>query len=100
MLDPSEKLVFDGMMSRLRDQDPFFLRKINKLGRPRRKMRLALAILLWTIAPFCVVFGGWTGLLMGAVAVGYGAFLANKRGRSTPVAWWPPTKRRPEAPSL
>ena len=79
MLDPNEKLVFDGLISRLRDEDPTFLRKIERLGRPRRTLRVTQAILLWTLAPFCIVLGGWTGLLMAVVAVSYGAFLVTKR---------------------
>ena len=101
MLDPNEKFVFDGMVSQLRDEDPNFLRKIERLGRPRRKLRLALAVLLWTIAPVCVVLGGWTGLLMAVVAVSYGAFLVTRRGgMEGQPAWWSSSNRRPGAPSL
>ena len=101
MLDPHEKLVFDGLVNQLRDEDPSFLRKIERLGRPRRKLRLALAVLLWTIAPVCIVFGGWTGMLMAAVAVSYGALLATRRsGMDGEPAGRSSAKRRPEAPSL
>ncbi len=101
MLDPNEKLVFDGMVSQLRDDDPSFHRKIDRLGRPRSKLRLALAVLLWTIAPVCIVLGGWTGLLMAVVAVGYGASLVIRRsGMEGQPAWWSSANRRPGAPSL
>lgn len=101
MLDPNEKLVFDGMVSRLHDEDPGFLRKIERIGRPRRKMRVALAVLLWTLAPVSIVFGGWTGVLMAALAVAYGAVLVTKRdGFGGPPAWWSSSNRRPGATSL
>jgi uncharacterized membrane protein YphA (DoxX/SURF4 family) len=100
VLDPNEKFVFDGMVSRLRDDDPNFLRKIERIGRPHPNLRIALAVLLWTLAPVCIVFGGWTGLLMAVVAVSYGTLLVTKRpGQTGRPAWWsavPP--RRPGAP--
>jgi hypothetical protein len=99
VLDPNEKLVFDGLVSRLRDEDPSYLRKIERIGRPRRNRRVALAVLLWVLAPVCLVFGGWTGLLMATVAVGYGAFLVTKRDdRSGHPAWRLPSHRHPGAP--
>jgi hypothetical protein len=101
VLDPNEKLVFDGLVSQLRDEDPNFSRKIDRLGRPRRRMRVALAVLLWTLAPVCIVFGGWTGLLMAVVAVSYGAYLVTRRdGTGRQPAWWSSSNRRPGAPSL
>lgn len=101
VLDPNEKVVFDGMVSRLRDEDPNFLRKIDRLGRPRRKMRVTLAVLLWTLAPVSIVFGGWTGLLMAVVAVAYGALLVTRRdGMGVQPTWWSSSNRRPGATSL
>ena len=101
MLDPNEKLAFDGMVSRLRDEDPGFTRRVERIGRPRRKFRLGLAVLLWTLAPVCIVFGGWTGVLMAAVGVAYGAILVAKHdGRDRPAAWWTSSNRRPGAPSF
>jgi Protein of unknown function (DUF3040) len=101
VLDPNEKLVFDGLVSRLHDEDPNFRRKIERLGRPRRRLRVALAVLLWTMAPVCIVLGGWTGLLMAVVAVGYGAALVARRvGMDGQPTWWSSAKRRPGAPSL
>jgi hypothetical protein len=101
VFDPNEKLVFDSMVSRLGDEDPTFLRKIERLGRPRRKLRVALAVLLWTFAPVSIALGGWTGLLMAVVAVGYGVVLITKRaGKGGQPAWWSPSKHRPGATSL
>jgi hypothetical protein len=98
VLDPNEKIVFDGMVNRLRDEDPRFLSKIERIGRPRRKLRVALAVLLWTLAPISIVFGGWTGLLMAVVAVAYGAFLVTKRdGVGGQPAWWSSSHRSPGA---
>lgn len=99
MLDPNEKFVFDGMVSRLRDEDPNFLRKIERIGRPRRNLRVAVAVLLWTLAPVCIVFGGWTGVLMAVVGAAYGALLVSKRdGRGGQPAWGASPHRHPGAP--
>jgi hypothetical protein len=99
VLDPNEKFVFDGMITRLRDEDPNFSRKIERIARPRTNLRIAVAVLLWTLAPVCIAFGGWTGLLMAVVAGGYGAFLVAKRdGRSGRPAWGAFPHRRPGAP--
>jgi Protein of unknown function (DUF3040) len=85
VLDPNEKLVFDGLVSRLRDEDPSFLRKLERIGRPRRNRR--------------IVFGGWTGLLMAVVAISYGALLVTKRDdRSGHPAWRSSSHRHPGAP--
>jgi hypothetical protein len=97
MLDPTEKAVFDGLVTHLREVDPRFYRRVDRMSRPKRRLRTATAILLWTIAPFCIVFGGWTGLLMAVLAVGYGTYLYNKRNGNTPTPmWWTATRgRRP-----
>jgi len=101
VLDPHEKNVFDGMVNVLRQEDPKFLRKVNRLGRPRAKVRLGIAVLLWTIAPVCIVFGGWTGLLMAVVAAGYGALLVNRRGgMGVQPAGWPSPHRHPGSPTI
>jgi hypothetical protein len=71
MRDPA----FEAIVARLRADDPEFTRTVDKLGGPPSKRRLRLAVLLWTIAPVCVVLGGWTGLLMAVVAVAYGSYL-------------------------
>ena len=81
MLDPQEKVVFDDMVMRLGEDDPDFVRRVNRLIRPRHQFRTALAILLWTIAPLCIVYGGGTGLIMAIVAVAYGAHLMAAHNR-------------------
>ena len=83
MIEPNEKAVFDGMVSRLLVEDPRFTQRVDKLCRPRGRWNVAAAVLLWTIAPICVVFGGWTGVLMAAVGSGYGAYLVTKRRSGT-----------------
>jgi hypothetical protein len=94
VLGPNEKAAFDGMVTRLRADDPVFSRRVDRLGRPRRGLRVATAVLLWTLAPLCVVFGGWTGLIMAVVAIGYGTGLvAGRRGRVDGTSWL--THRRP-----
>jgi hypothetical protein len=99
VLDPNEKFVFDGIVSRLRDEDPSFLHKIERLSRPRRHLRVALAVLLWMIAPVCIVFGGWTGVLMAVVAAGYGTALVAKRdGQGSRPVWGASPHRHPGAP--
>lgn len=101
MLDPHEKIVFDEMVTFLRADDPRFLRRIGRLSRPRRVRNTALAILLWTMAPICIVYGGWTGALLAAVGSGYGAYLmAHRNSRSSGGhAWWSPATHRPGASS-
>ena len=97
MLEPHEKDTFDGLVARLRAEDAKFGQRIDKLARPRRRMRVTMAIVLWTLAPFCVALGGWTGLIMAVVAVGYGANLMAKRDPMTGAngfAWW---SKRPGA---
>jgi hypothetical protein len=98
VLDPHEKLIFDDMVNQLRDEDPSFLHKIERIGRPRRRLRVAVAVLLWTLAPVFIVFGGWTGLLFAVVGVAYGAYLVTRRdGRDGQPAWGS-SSRRPGAP--
>jgi hypothetical protein len=75
VLDPSEKQVFDSMVTQLRVGDPQFVRRIDRLGTPRHRLRRVAAILLWTIAPVCLAVGGWTGFFMAIAAVWYGAHL-------------------------
>ena len=80
MLDPQEKVVFDGMVTQLRASDPRLTRRLDRLSRPRRRIRTALAVLLWTVAPLCVIFGGWTGVIFAVGAAGYGTLLYHRRG--------------------
>jgi len=100
VLDPREKSVFDGMVTNLSIDDPQFVRRINRLERPRPQLRKAVAILLWVLAPMCVVVGGWTGFFIAVVATAYAARLMLKRpglsgGAEHP--WWTLPRRRPGA---
>lgn len=93
MLEPREKQEFDGMVARLRDADPAFARRIDRFRSRQRRRWLITAVLLWTIAPICLVYGGWTGALEAVLAVGYGAWLMHKRNRATDQPTWPPSRR-------
>jgi hypothetical protein len=94
VLDPQEKVVFDTMVTQLRAGDPRLAQRLDRMCRPRQRLRKVLAILLWTIAPWCIVFGGWTGLIMAVVAVGYGCAIYFKRGLGEGETSWA-LKRRP-----
>jgi DUF3040 family protein len=96
VLEPNEKAMFDSLVSSLRADDPVFTRRVNRLARPKRKLYVTLAILLWTAAPICIVFGGWTGLLLAAIGVAFGVHLMSKRAGITAEAIWPSPRRRPE----
>jgi hypothetical protein len=100
VLDPQEKAVFDGMVTQLSIDDPQFARCIDRLERPPRQLRKGLAILLWVMAPMCVVVGGWTGFFLAVVATAYAARLMLKRpglhgGPELP--WWSLPRRKPGA---
>jgi len=100
VLDPDEKLVFDGLVTRLGAADPDFVRRTDRIGRPRLRRRMTAAVLLWTAVPFCIVLGGWTGLLIAVVGAGYGACLFAKRHAGAGQApWWSSSHRRPGAAS-
>ena len=92
VLDPQDKNAFDGMVARFHAEDPKFVRRIDRLSAPRRRFRVTMAVLLWTMAPFCIYFGGWTGLLIAVIAAGYGANLMLKRsgmtGGTSKFSWW------------
>lgn len=97
MIDPNEKYAFDDMITRLRAADPKFVKKIDRIGHPRREFRLALAILLWTMAPVAIFTGGWTGFLMAVVGSGYAAHLVATRkgfaGAADGFSWWSSSRR-------
>ena len=100
MLDPYEKSVFEGMVNQLRSQDPKFAEKFDRVAQPRRRVRKIVAILLWMIAPVCIVLGGWTGFFMAIAAAGYGLHLVTKRtglAGGTGFSWWSSPGRRPGA---
>jgi len=75
MRDPA----FEAIVARLCADDPEFTSRMRKLGGPPAKRRVGAAVLLWTIAPVCVILGGWTGLLMAVVAAAYGGWLWRSR---------------------
>ena len=99
MLDPQEKAVFDGLVTQLRAADPKFCRKMDRMGRPRPRFYTTAAFLLWSLAPMCIIFGGWTGAVFAAIAVSYGTRLYLKRnGRSPQPSWWIASRgKRPPA---
>ncbi|GAA4594611.1 fatty acid desaturase [Actinoplanes octamycinicus] len=98
MLEPRDEREFDSLVSRLRDTDPAFTRRCDRLQARQRRRWLIMAVLLWTVAPLCLFFGGWTGVLEAVLAVVYGAWLLRKRSRATEAPAWPsPTDRRPTA---
>jgi DUF3040 family protein len=101
VLGPNEKHAFDGMVAQIRAEDPLFVRRIDRLGRPRRRLRTALAVLLWAMAPVCIVLGGWTGVLMAVVGVAYGAHLMIRRGMPDgEFSWWSSSPNRRPGASL
>ena len=104
MLEPHEKYAFDSMVTQLRADDPAFVRHLAAIEHPRRHRRLALAVLLWTAAPLCILLGGWTGLIMAVVASAYGAMLTSKHrpdtDRTTTFSWWQSSPRRRPGASL
>jgi hypothetical protein len=97
LLDPQEKYVFDGMVTRLHADDPAFLRRIDQINRPRRRLRVNIAILLWTMAPLCVIFGGWTGLIIATVSCLYGGHLVSRRADRAGALNGLPWRSRPGA---
>lgn len=98
MLEPNEKAVFDGMVSQLRADDVRFSQKVDRMCRPGRRLYRTMAVLLWTMAPFCIFFGGWTGVIVAVVAVAYGANLMRKHGIGTTQTLWS-SSRRPRTSS-
>jgi Protein of unknown function (DUF3040) len=97
VLDPHEKYAFDDLVAQLRTGDPEFARRIDRLGRPRRRLRAMLAILLWTMAPVAIFLGGWTGLLMAVVGSAYAARLWFKQtgfaDDADGLPWWSSSRR-------
>lgn len=96
MRDPA----FDAIVARLCADDPEFTDRMRKLGGPPSKKRAGAAVLLWMLAPLCIVFGGWTGLLIGVIAVAYGSHLKWSGSMYPASAKRPslPKRRQPGAP--
>ena len=100
VLDPYEKSLFDGMVIQLSIDDPQFVRRIDRLERPRRQLHKAVAVVLWVMAPMCVVVGGWTGFFLAVIAVAYAVRLMLKRpglNGGAELPWWSLPRRRPGA---
>jgi hypothetical protein len=85
VLDPEEKVAFDGLVTQMRTDDPHFTRRLDRLSRPRRRMRMVFVVLLWTFAPISLAVGGWTGALMATLAIAYGTWLFRKRHGTGPA---------------
>jgi Protein of unknown function (DUF3040) len=77
VLEPEEQRVFADLVARIKASDPRFT---HRAARPPQWWTI-VAVLLWTIAPICIVYGGWTGLIEAFLAGGYGAQLMRKRQR-------------------
>jgi len=90
--------AFDAIVSQLRADDPDFVRRVRKLADPRGTARLVLAVLLWTLAPMCIVLGGWTGAILALAGGAYGAFLMRPREQPVAGSGDPVHHRRPGAP--
>lgn len=88
MLDPQEKAKFDGLVTQLREADPDFCRRVDRMGLPRPRLYTTAAFTLWSLAPLCIVLGGWTGVLFAAIFIAYGLRLYVRRNR------------RPEKPTV
>jgi fatty acid desaturase len=101
VLEPNEQYAFDGLVAQLRADDPAFARRVDRIATPRGTLRTALAVLLWTLAPACVVFGGWTGLILAVVGALYAARLmsvhSRRPGEAGGGSWWSSSDRRPGA---
>jgi Protein of unknown function (DUF3040) len=72
VLDPTEKNTFEGMVTRLRADDPKFAHRVDRLSAPRLRLRKALAVALWLMAPVSVGLGGWTGFFIAVAGAAYG----------------------------
>ncbi|MEV4704579.1 DUF3040 domain-containing protein [Actinoplanes sp. NPDC049316] len=94
MPDPT----FDAIVSQLRAEDPDFVRRVRKIDRPRSTARLVLAVLLWTLAPMCIVLGGWTGAILAVVGGAYGVHLMRHRAQPPTGIEHPARHRHPGAP--
>lgn len=82
LLKPEEQQVFTDLVTRLETDDPGFRRRA---ARPPQRW-MVIAVLLWTIAPICIIYGGWTGLIEAVLAGVYGTHLMQKRKRWAAVA--------------
>jgi hypothetical protein len=84
VLDPTARHHFDGIVTRLRDDDPRFVRRFESLHRAERRNRTLWAVLLWAVPPLLIIFGGRAGLpaAVGVCVVGAYVTLRRRGGRS------------------
>ena len=75
MLDPAERQHFDKIVTHLRSQDPRFVRRIETLRGTERRDRVLWALLLWTVPPLLIIFGGRLGVLLGMIVCIAGAYV-------------------------
>jgi hypothetical protein len=80
VLKPEEQQAFAGLVARIETDDPGFAQRAARAAHPPLWWAI-VAVLLWTIAPICIVYGGWTGLIEAFLAGGYGAHLMRRRQR-------------------
>jgi membrane associated rhomboid family serine protease len=59
--------AFDAIVAHLRHQDPAV--------RPSSPRRALIAIALWSMVPFLIVIGGWTGFFIAVTGSAFGAYL-------------------------
>lgn len=82
--------AFDDLVTRLQADDPAFARRVDRLTQQQQRpsgtrLYLVLAVLLWAVAPLCVVFGGWAGLVTAIAATAFGTWLMARRPRVVPA---------------
>ncbi|GIE82793.1 hypothetical protein Aph02nite_87430 [Actinoplanes philippinensis] len=80
MLKPEAQQVLTGLVTPIEADGPGFTH-------PPRWWAV-VAVLLWTIAPVCIVYGGWVGLVEAFLVGGFGAYLMRRHRR------WVGTARR------
>lgn len=91
MLKPEDQQTFASLIAQLQIDDPAFGKRTERLHRPPLHWTV-VTVLLWAVAPICIIFGGWTGVIEAVVAVCYGTHMIRKRQRWAAAA---STIRRP-----
>ncbi|GAA4934021.1 DUF3040 domain-containing protein [Actinoplanes utahensis] len=93
MLKPEDQQTFASLIAQLQIDDPAFGKRTERLNRPPARWAI-LAVALWAVAPICIIFGGWTGVIEAVLAVCYGTHLLRKRQR-----WAAAASSTPDQPS-